>query len=199
MDNEELIKESYLKERRAIGITGILLPLLCWLSCLPTPDKPEEWCESLSATYHLSPVLPMVLSIVSCFLFTYEGYDLRDRIVNKTSAIAALTVALFPCSVDWVGDNVGIFNLPKDVSNIIHCTAAILLFTSFMVNICFNFTLGHSDNNKWYYIISGAMVVLPVPIILLGGDMKVFWCETVELLLFGTAWLIKGRWLSKNS
>lgn len=198
-----LITASYLTERRNIGIMGILLPLLCWASCLCTPDKPDGWWGSMSATYHTSPVLAMGLAIVGAFLFSYQGYDKWDRLVNRISAGCALIVALFPCSVPWIEHNIGIFYLNPKVSDVIHAVAAIILFLSFMVNIAFNFTKGNDiKGNKLYKIIAGLMVLVTIAFALehaIGlGYFKVFWYEAVELLLFGTAWLYKGKFLKSN-
>ena len=76
---------SYLTQRKVIGWLGILLPVLCLLSCLSIEERPDEWYYSLSATYHLSHVLTMMLSCSAIFLMTYQGYDKSDQIINIIS------------------------------------------------------------------------------------------------------------------
>lgn len=185
-----------LAERRYVGFMGMLLPFLCVGSCLLVPDKPIGWNASMSATYYFSPVLTMGLAIVASFLFTYRGYDKADRIVNLISAVSCILVAIFPCSV-WWDTHTGIFNLPMNVSNAIHSIAASTLFISFIVNIVMNFTKGSNRlRNAIYCIIGGLMsVILTVFVtsVLTTMFFPTFWCEVLELELFGLAWLFKGR------
>lgn len=192
------VKKSYFTERRNIGIMGIALPFLCWVSCLLIPDKDPDWWASMSATYHNSPVLSMGLAIVAMFLFSYRGYDLGDRIVNRISATAALVVALVPCKVAWL-EYFGILHLTGDVTNAIHGTAAGILFASFIVNIVYNFTKGSDKIRNAYYIICGVLMGCTIITFLASSIYhKIFWMEVLELVLFGSAWLVKGHFLSKE-
>lgn len=186
-----------LAERRYVGFMGMLLPFLCWASCLITPDKPEGWSSSMSATYYFSPVLSMGLAIVATFLFTYRGYDKADRIVNRISAVASLLVAIFPCSTGFVMGRVGIFQLPVSISNIIHCTSASVLFISFIVNILMNFTKGDNKWNNLCYVIVGCLMFMFITAFAVScittDFFSTFWLEVIELELFGLAWLVKGK------
>ena len=202
METNKLIKQSYLAQRRYIGIMGLLLPLLCWASCLLIPDKPTGWWYSMSATYHNSPILSMGLAVVASFLFTYKGYDISDRYTNRISAISALIVALVPCSVYWINEPIGILYLQPNISDTIHSFAAILLFSSFIFNILVNFRKSHDKYHKIWYTLIGALMIFVTIVFACEnanheGSFKVFWYETIELILFGTAWLIKGKFLQK--
>src|SRR5690606_26152835 len=91
--------------RRLIGIFGLLLPLLLWLTAgsRPTPAV-EAWelLDSISAYYYTGAVAIFVgiLVALSLLLVTYRGYandrGWLDRGVAITAGVAAFGVAFFP-------------------------------------------------------------------------------------------------------
>jgi hypothetical protein len=192
---------SYLTQRKVIGWLGILLPVLCVSSCLFIENRPEEWCYSLSATYHLSPVLTMMLSCTAIFLMTYQGYDKSDRRINFVSGLLALGVVFFPCNTVWLDPEkpIGLFQLSPSTSQIVHNISAGLLFLSFSLNILMQFTKGNGVTRTLVFKICGwGMVVCLVFFLLsevlgfLPGYFTMIF-ESILLLLFGVAWLVKGK------
>lgn len=192
---------SYLTQRKVIGWLGILLPVLCVSSCLFIENRPEEWWYSLSATYHLSPVLTMMLSCTAIFLMTYQGYDKSDRQINFVSGLLALGVVFFPCNTVWLDpeEPIGLFQLTPSTSQIVHNISAGLLFFSFSLNILMQFTKGNGVTRTLVFKICGwGMVVCLVFFLLsevfgfLPGYFTMIF-ESILLLLFGVAWLVKGK------
>lgn len=192
---------SYLTQRKVIGWLGILLPVLCLLSCLSIEERPDEWYYSLSATYHLSPVLTMMLSCSAIFLMTYQGYDKSDQIINIISGILALGVIFFSCNTVWLDPNsqFGLFQLNPGTSHIIHCICAGLLFFFFSLNILMQFTKGNGATKKLIFRICGWGMIVCLVFFLLAELFKflpgyftmIF--EAILLILFGIAWLVKGK------
>ena len=95
--------------RNIIGLLGMILPWFCLLGyyiiyrsqSLPLTDA---FPNSMSITYYVTPVLPMILTAAAIVLITYVGYDWRDRLVTTLSGVCGLLIVLFPCS-----DSNGVF------------------------------------------------------------------------------------------
>ncbi|MBO7507270.1 MAG: hypothetical protein J6T67_07805 [Paludibacteraceae bacterium] len=197
----EVVELSYLTQRKVIGWLGLFLPLMCLTGGWMISDRPDEWWYSLSATYHLTPVLTMMLSCTAIFLMTYKGYDRGDRIINFASGVCALFVILFPCNTSFLPQDtpIGFFQLMPATSHVIHTIAASVLFALFSVNILVQFTKGNSrKKNRIFRICGWSMVVCLVCFLL----VKVFHLvpryatmivEAILLILFGVAWLVKGK------
>lgn len=117
-------------------------------------------------------------------------------------------VVLFPCKGPYDYPYVGFFQLPVDVSNVIHSICALLLFVFLSYNIGWLFTRGSNvKKNKIYKFCSYAMIIilsiflllkivgffgLPIP------GWIVMIAEALLLLFFGFAWLVKGQFVLKN-
>ena len=195
---------SYLAQRKVIGFLGILLPILSVLTSYPAHWF-DGWWYSISITYYQSPVMAIVLGIVSLFLFTYKGYDMADKIINRVSALAAISVVIFPCYPSFndspstfviIYEKVGICQLEPHQSEIFHIISASALFLSFALNLIINFAKCNSKAQKIYYRISGSLIiVLLVAIIMLNryAPQYVIFDEFGILFLFGLAWLVKGK------
>lgn len=198
-DDSAAAKRQMVRERRFIGWVGVCLPVAVVASCLLIPDKPDGWASSMSITYHLSPVLTAGLSVVAFFLAFYEGYDRSDRVVNLVSAFSALLVAFVPCEADWASERIGVLQLPQSVSNVVHITSAIVLFGAMLANILVNFTKGANARANAYYrataVLMGLMAVVEIVSRLTGGWLSMWVFECVYLMLFGFAWLVKGKML----
>ena len=124
--------------RIAIGVLGLLLPLLVWLFAGRRPtvglDRPWERLDSISAYFYTggAGVFTGVLIALSLFLTTYPGYKgfIWDRVVGVTGGIAAAVVALVPTRPPkplpipaWWTNTLGV----------IHYVSAVVLFTSFIL------------------------------------------------------------------
>src|SRR4030042_6148530 len=104
--NEFLLKgsaavvDSYKHLKFALGILGLLLPVVAVLGGLLSP-----WHEiqvSISHTYHtnLRDVLIGLLACVAIVFITHRGYGRFDTIITTIIGVAAAGVALFPCPIN---------------------------------------------------------------------------------------------------
>jgi hypothetical protein len=87
---------SYLALRNAIGISGMILPVILLLSTLS--DGWDKMQTSISNYYYTDrgDVLVVVVCVLSAFLFTYRGYGGRDNFFSKLAAICGFGLAFFP-------------------------------------------------------------------------------------------------------
>ena len=201
------VEKTWLKRIRAfIGILGMILP---WLSLLgaalvaKTSSFPDEFWQklSISATYYITPPLVGVLTTAAIILMCYKGYDWRDNLVTTLSGIFGAMIVLFPCKCAISGDLVGFFQLPVNVSHIIHCISAVMFFVLLSVNSMFLFTLGKSDtkNKKIKNIIFRVCAVgmLCALILVLPCFERIsahtFIGEAVALTFFAVSWLVKSE------
>ena len=209
MDEKVIEKvRSSLLHRNVLGLLGMLLPFISMFSGLFVRNKVPGWWWSISATYYISPALSIILGACAIFLICYRSYDTIDTVINIISGIFAMGVVLFPCKGPYDYPYVGFFQLPVDVSNVIHSICALLLFVFLSYNIGWLFTRGSNvKKNKIYKFCSYAMIVilsiflllkilefcgLPIP------GWIVMIAEALLLLFFGFAWLVKGQFVLKN-
>ena len=209
MDEKVIEKvKSSLLHRNVLGLLGMLLPFISMFSGLFVRNKVPGWWWSISATYYISPALSIILGASAIFLICYRSYDTIDTVINIISGIFAMGVVLFPCKGPYDYPYVGFFQLPVDVSNVIHSICALLLFVFLSYNIGWLFTRGSNvKKNKIYKFCSYAMIVilsiflllkivgffgLPIP------GWIVMIAEALLLLFFGFAWLVKGKFVLRN-
>lgn len=92
---------------------------------------------------------------------------------------------MFPCKVSWIpaGTPVGFFQVPMEISHIIHSCCAAIFFTLIAINSIFQFTQS-----------GGAMTVQKI------RRNRIYrtcgWGMIIEILLlslFGIPWLVKGE------
>ena len=162
MDEKVIEKvRSSLLHRNVLGLLGMLLPFISMFSGLFVRNKVPGWWWSISATYYISPALSIILGARAIFLICYRSYDTIDTVINIISGIFAMGVVLFPCKGPYDYPYVGFFQLPVDVSNVIHSICALLLFVFLSYNIGWLFTRGSNvKKNKIYKFCSYAMIVI---------------------------------------
>ena len=209
MDEKVIEKvRSSLLHRNVLGLLGMLLPFISMFSGLFVRNKVPSWWWSISATYYISPALSIILGASAIFLICYRSYDTIDTVINIISGIFAMGVVLFPCKGPYDYPYVGFFQLPVDVSNVIHSICALLLFVFLSYNIGWLFTRGSNvKKNKIYKFCSYSMIVILIIFLLLKilefcGFPVPGWivmiAEALLLLFFGFAWLVKGQFVLKN-
>lgn len=213
MDEETIEKVkvkamSSLLHRNVLGGLGMLLPFFSIIGGLFVRNKPVDWWYSISVTYYITPALPIILGSCGIFLLCYRSYETIDTIINVLSGIFAFGVVLFPCANPYGIEYVGYFQIPVGVSNVIHCASAMLLFALLAFNIGWLFTKGQNQlNNKIYKICAWAMISIMALFGILsivracGLNIPGFLTMIVEavlLLIFGFAWLVKGRLFKFN-
>ena len=203
MEKVKVKAMSSLLHRNVLGALGMLLPVFSIVGGLFVKDKPESWWYSISVTYYITPALPIILGACAIFLLCYRSYEKIDTVINVLSGIFAFGVVLFPCSNPYGVEYVGYFQIPVNISNIIHCASAMLLFALLAYNIGWLFTRGNNErNNKIYRICSYSMIAVMAifVIFIIAGACGLNYpkfltmiVEAVLLLLFGFAWLVKGQ------
>ncbi len=88
---------SYLTLRKSIGILGIIFPVVLVIGSFILINC-NEVQHSISSYYHtvMRDIFVAIVFTLGIFLFTYEGYDKKDRIACKLAAIFAIGIALCP-------------------------------------------------------------------------------------------------------
>lgn len=206
-------KKMYLRIRNLCGGLGVALPWLALLSAGLFPHPSDQWWWSISATYYQSPALVGVLVPASLVLLTYVGYDKLDNWITSLSGFFGLCIVLFPCKVNWlpVDAEVGFFQIPMAVSNIIHGVSAAIFFLLLAYNSALLFTKTGSGEmskmkkirNNIYKVCGWGMLVVEIIFacckIFHGPGYLVMIVEIILLTLFGISWLVKGeaiKWLN---
>jgi hypothetical protein len=212
MNNEKLLI-SYLTLRKAVGLLGFTLPIVLVVGSAIIGDC-EEVQSSISAYYHttMRNIFVGILCAIALFLFTYNGYDKRDKIAAQVGSVCALGVAFFPTSVLIPLPTCNI--LPIVISSFIgtlHLAFATLFFLNLAYFSLFLFTESKGEmtpekiKRNLIYRICG--IVMAVCIVLIAIYVfffekqfpnltkydVVFYLETIALWAFAFSWLVKGE------
>jgi len=195
----------YLRIRNMCGLMGVILPWLALFSAGIAEHPSNDWWWSLSATYYLSPALTGVMVPASIVLISYIGYDNLDNFITSLAGTFGLGIVLFPCKVSWIpeGTLVGFFQLPIEVSHIVHVVCSALFFFTIAMNSLFQFTRTSGNmtdqkkvRNLIYRICGYGMLALEAAFVVLRLVKAPGYCvmiiEILLLHLFGFAWLVKG-------
>lgn len=187
--------------RCMLGWLGLLLPwivvLLLWM-----------FPASISATYYTyesGPVFMIILGSSSFLLISYKGYDRFDDLLNTFAGCFGLMICLFPCCNEEL-TYVGTFQLPVNISSIIHNASAVGFFACLSFNSLFRFTKHGNqpitENKKKrniIYTICGIGMIASFSMFLLPDfHIKVWLIEAVALFFFGISFLTKAdhyKWL----
>lgn len=193
-------------QRFMLGIICGLLPVACLLFGLLGEFRGINypgWYVSISATYFANSNMCMIGALCLCafFLFTYQGYDLGDKVFTTIAAIAALLIVACP-TIATPDEYIGLFALPKKVSHTIHNVSAATLFISFALMILTQFTKGENKRRNIIYIICGIVMLIFMSILAFGSFFglpayRIMICETGMLWAFAVAWIIKSGVFSK--
>lgn len=188
-------------QRFMLGVICGLLPVSCvlfgTLGEIRGINYPE-WYNSISATYFANSNMCMIgaLCLCSFFLFTYQGYDIGDRVYTIIAAVSALLIVACPCGAAPM-EYMGLLALPTRISDFIHMVAAVALFGTFALMTLTQFTKGkHKRRNTIYRICGWTMLSLMAVV----GLATVFgWpgyltmiCEAGMLEAFAFAWITKS-------
>jgi hypothetical protein len=177
--------------------------------------------SSISHFYYTAagPLFTGILVTVGIFLLCYRGYKpdpdkdrfswLTDRLLATLAGMFLLVVVVFPTDSDEIiTDNIHIF-VSSTVAGSVHLIFAALFFVVMAVMAIVNFRrdganrLINNREGKLYLICGwGMLVCLLVLLVAMLGDWEkkgwvpyffVFGMEAIMLVLFGTAWLTKGK------
>ena len=188
------MKVNTLRIKLILGFLAIALP---WIVVLLAGHIPQ----SISITYYLPQcIVPfmIILGASSGFLMCYKGYDLQDDLVLTASGIFGLLICLFPTYAPNQ-TLVGTFQIPVEVSVVIHNVSAILFFVLLSYNSLFLFTKGDENPTKnkkrrnIIYIVCGIGMIASFALLLLPEFyIKVWLVETIALTFFGISFLTKA-------
>ncbi len=199
---------SYNSIRRAVGWSGVLLPVLL---------GPVGWAfgiaiqDNMSSYYHtpLRDVFVGTMCAIGIFLFCYRGYDWIENWTANLGCVSALGVALFP--LDENRDPI----LQESLFGFLHMLSGGLFFLTLAFYSLYHFPRSTSDQlegaphpweRNFIYRSSGiaillSMIAMGSYLILLPRQLKelfndfnfLFWTEWIAVWSFAAAWLTKGR------
>lgn len=180
--------------RATIGWLGMLLP---WIVAILVGYIPP----SISATWYTNActVFMIILGSASFLLISYKGYDRIDDILLTCSGIAGLGICLFPCAITYEHVKVGTFLIDNQVSDILHCTFAVIFFGLLAYNSLFLFTKGVGEATpkkkarNIIFRVCGIGMIVSFAILLLPIPCKMWVMEAVALFFFGISFLTKAN------
>lgn len=204
-DNEPGYVRSYVFTRFAIGLLGVLLPLVLVLlepalfDGLPAPRG------SLSAYYYsgLREVFVGGLWAIGVFLIVYKVLDFTwESLLSSVAGAAAVLVAIFPTERpgDGVTPNPFQVKFGEGVVSGIHYGAA-AVFIGLLVPIVLFFARDEGRRGKtgWrgFHTVTAALIVLGAVLAAFAGitggpDKGVLFGEWIAIWAFGASWLTKG-------
>ena len=209
--------------RKIIGCLGILLPFILVFSAWAFNCIAVQ--ESISAYYHtvVQHFFSWIVIIIGIFFLAYpvlDGYE-ADSKPFKIAGIFALLVAFFPTNIESFSDctiNSSTFGNYK-ITGWIHIISAASFFLILSYICIFLFTKSNKTieemsndkkNSNRFYQLSGWAILVCIILIAIYEfwaqnkfpslkDLKpTFILESIALLFFGLAYLIKGNLFLKN-
>ena len=217
MDIKKDMLYSYYRIRKIIGLLGIALPILIYAFHGELLSSISHYYYSRSAVFFIA-----ILSAFGLLLISYKGYEkdkdtekLSDNLITHIGGIAALLVILLPTTC--IGSSSAeitnmcllgqypLFGHDNEIIRIIHLlSAGVFLFTMGYMSI-FRFTKGKLTDEKktknHLYRICGIAVWISIGILAFESifqnfhftEYDVFIFETISVIAFGIAWLVKGE------
>lgn len=159
--------------------------------------------ESISASYHegwwARDIFVGFLFAISAFLLAYNGSSTTEMALSKVAAIAALSVAMFPCRC---GDR-------AEIIPYVHAISAAIMFLV-LAGFCAIFysraSAKHRRTADWrayIYALCGTVIVAAVGVLAFDGitggrisssvERLTFYGERAGLMAFGISWLVASR------
>ncbi len=158
---------------------------------------------SISAAYYeggwSESIFVGFLFAIAAFLLAYNGLSVREMVLSKVAAIAALGVALFPCKC---GNR-------EQIIPYVHAVSAAVMFLV-LAYFCYIFyrrarQKGYAQANAraTIYALCGIAIALAIAVVvfdsLTGGMLSakvariIFYAERTALMAFGISWLTASR------
>jgi hypothetical protein len=213
--NDNII--SYLTLRQAIGWLGLLMPFMVrfgagFLDGIHTND-------SISAYYYtcMRDVFVATLVLIGALMACYRSQDWYDNLITIIAGLSAIGMGLFPMPPDF-SDQL-LRDYPSLAANTkcclntcqfdYHSIFSVIFFAAIFYQVSFQFSDPKLVNpgpqkqsrNQVYKVCGFLMFIafLAIGLIKLqnnGGS--IFWPETLAVVAFGVAWLVKGRIVLKE-
>lgn len=201
-------KEQMKLLRLVLGFMCFFLPELSILpGFIAFAKNGSEFFYSISATFYATSNVHMIaaLKITAIFFLCYKGYSWFDRVLTLIMALTANLIVDFPCLCQAATQIVGPWQVPVEISSMIHNISAAILFGSFWVMVRFGFT--QSDKTKRMtakkrirndiYMICSLFIMVGAASQVITSVIGVRWMtiinEAVMLKAFGIAWLVKSE------
>jgi hypothetical protein len=202
---------SYLDLRKAVGIIGVALPFV--LAIGKVISQGPGFQDSISSYYYtdMRNIFVGSLCAIGLFLMSCRGYDWRDRLAGTLACIFAVGVAFFPTTPSPDAP------ARQKCIGMAHLTFAALLFLTLAFFCIKLFTETDQETptrqklqrNIVYricgYAILGCILFIAIFKLFLLNLLPqtllvppVFLFESLAILAFGVAWLIKGETLLKD-
>lgn len=201
---------SYLGLRKAVGIIGCALPFVLAFGKILFQGPGLQ--ESISGYYYtdLRDVFVGSLCAIGVFLMSCRGYDRRDEIAGRFACVFAIGVTLFP-TTPYVGAT-----SQDKLIGALHLSLAALLFLTLAYFSLAQFTKTGPDKDPTrqkrqrniVYRVCGytilvcifliVVVKLPPVKTVVEPLTPVFWLESLAVVAFGVAWLVKGETILKD-
>lgn len=208
-DSTQPLVMSYIGIRRAIGVSGLMLPVLLGPGGWLVLDLPIQ--DNMSSYYHtpLRDVFVGTLCAIGVFLFCYRGHDRIENWTANLGCLFALGVALFP--LDPNSDPL----YQRSIVGYLHTFSGGAFFLTLAFYSLFHFPSSraadveqepHEKQRDFVYRTSGIVILLAMSAMgayffVVPADWKVlandynalYWLEAIAVWSFAAAWLTKGR------
>lgn len=216
-NNDSTLVVSYLTLRQMIGWIGMLMPLAVRLGAYLFQGIYST--DSISAYYYtgMRDVFVSTLVLVGVLLTCYRGPALIDSVAAIIGGLSAIGTGLFPIAPEFAAEIVQKY--PEMNEAKCYVIRGILGFHFFFVAaffgisfflVYFRFSASTPVNptrqkiirNRIYKICGAVMFLAIIAIGVLAATKKgasVFWPETVAVIAFGVAWLVKGQTILKDA
>jgi hypothetical protein len=199
---------SYYGLRTVVGWIGVLLPFVLSLGHFVI-FKPLALQPSISDYYYtfMRNIFEGSLCTIGVFLAATYGYDRTDAIAGRIAGAAAIGVAWFPCenpcTPAWVSHAHPVF------ASALFLTLAFFCLRQFPQSdrVPHRRTAMKQQRNKLYYLFGWTIVACIILCFLCRWDWSgnpfrwyrgLFWFESIAVVSFGIAWLIKGESFLKD-
>lgn len=206
---------SYHRVRTALGLLGVLFPLLLVIGGLLSHSGIQP---SVSDFFHttLRDVYVGSLCAIGVFLISYRGYRkdsgewLSDDLIATVAGLSAFGVAFFPNeSPTMVVETVSQEALGFSISPLFHYSSALVFFVCLGLFCYVKFPKTAKPFRRRIYRFCGHMIWVAGLSIAAGSYFKkmgtvaqqafvidnnvVFWAEAMGVWVFALAWLTKGK------
>lgn len=211
------IQSSHLRLRKAIGILGLLLPILVYVFHGGLLTSISHYYYTDANVFFIT-----IISAFGLFLISYRGYPaqkeewLSDDSITTIGGIGALLLVLFPTYCKESGsvvidnlcspDDMILYYFKPNTANVIHFIGAGVFIFSVACMSYFKFTLGKPDGKHWLYKASGIVIWICLLVLLVETligksftDYDTFIFETIAVFAFGISWSVKGKVLGVGS
>ncbi|MDH4164558.1 MAG: hypothetical protein OEW15_17990 [Nitrospirota bacterium] len=215
-DQESELIVSYLTLRKMIGWIGLLMPVSVRLGAWIFEGI--RTTDSISAYYYtgMRDVFVSTLVLVGILLTCYRTRNIWDNVLSIVSGIAAIGIGLFPIEPTFAAEVLQKF--PDMGSEKCYVNRGLLgyhfIFVStffalsfYMVYFRFRaFTPGSPTRQKlirnsiykWCGLAMLAAFIMIGYLAVFNKGASIFWPETIAVVAFATAWVVKGRIILKD-